>query len=283
MQELNYPSKHDSYTRLTEHLLNSKSPLNYSLEYLLENYGDRAVPALMQALPVRPWFERQIILEALGKLGDIRAIVPICSLLYSEEESTTQIENTVTNTLRNLVYYSSDKKQATKILLETVIRYKGCTNAITNVLMDQKNKYTIKLVYKVLFNQDDNEFKESAIKITGVEDDLVEYRIKFLKKMLFKLSDQNLKSQTVDALKILISRKKCKNLCSKKGFRFDAFFRRPDNNSYDCCCVDKNDKRVLIQFEGTLITSSPSRDNSRKKGGIPKRVDKGPVNQNAKR
>lgn len=275
MQDLNYPSKNDNYSKLTQHLLNSESPLNYTLEYLLENYGDRAVPAMMQALPVRPWHECQIILEALGKLGDVRAIVPICSLLYSNEHSTVQIENVVANTLRNLVYYSPDKKNATKILIDTVIRYKGCEKAVANVLKEQKDKYTIKRSYKTLFAHERRELKESAINIIGVEDDLVGYRIKWLKKMLFKTSDPNLKNQIVDALKVLISRKKCKCLCSKKGFKFDAFFRRPDNNSYDCCCADKNGKRVLIKFEGTLISDKSSRDIAYENSGVPDRETKG--------
>lgn len=43
------------------------------------------------------------------------------------------------------------------------------------------------------------------------------------------------------------------NLCRKKGLKFDAFFQRPENNNYDCCCVDKGGKRTLIQFEGALF------------------------------
>jgi hypothetical protein len=253
MQNL-IPGKQDSYDVLANHLLSSESPLNYSLEYLLENYGEKAVPALMQALPVRPWFEQEIILEALGKLGDHRAIVPICALIYGEGESANLPQNSLIVALRNLVYYCADKKKATRILIDTIIRYKDCLRVITPVLKDCKDKYTIKMVYRKLFKNDRTDLKAAAITIVGEENTLTEYRIKYLKKMHFRVSDSKLRDQTIAALKILISKKRCKCLCQKKGLKFDAFFRRPENESYDCCCVDKNNKRVLIKFEGSLVS-----------------------------
>ena len=259
MHKLDIPGKQDDYARLTGHLLNSESPLNYSLEYLLENYGDRAVPALLQALKVRPWYEQQTILEALGKLGDVSTIVPVCSLLYEEGESSKLPENTLTGTLRNLVYYTNDKKKATKILIDTIVRYPECVRVITAVLKDQKDKFTIKMVYKKLFKNNRADLKGVAIAIVGDEDSLTEYRIKYLKKMVSRLSDTFLRNQADFALKILISKKRCKCLCEKKGLKFDAFFRRPDNESYDCCCVDKNEKRVLIKFEGGLLPVNPGK------------------------
>lgn len=262
MQSLNLPGKQDSYATLATHLLNSESPLNYSLEYLLENYGDRAVPALMQALTVRPWYEQQIILEALGKLGDIRAIVPVCALLYEKSESSKLPENTLINSLRNLLYYCKEKKKATKILTDTIIRYKECAPVITEVLKDQKDKYTIKTVYKNLFKKDRVDLKSAAITIIGKEDALTEYRIKYLKKMLARLSDISLRDEVVSVLRVLISRKRCKCLCQKKGLRFDAFFRRPDNESFDCCCVDKDNRRVLIKFEGGLVQANSPNENT---------------------
>lgn len=253
MQDSKYPGVDDSYARLTHHLLNVESPLNYSLEYLLDNYGERAVPALLQAFPVRPWYEQQLILEALGKLGDINAIEPICALLYTKGDSAQQLESSVINSLRNLVYYCSDKKKATNILLEIILRYEQCAPTVTAVLKEQKNKYTIKMSYKKLFPQDRLHLKEAAVSIVGEEVSFTEYRIKILKKMLYRVTDPQLRAQVVASLKLLISKKRCERLCNKKGMKFDAFFRRPDNECFDCCCVDKNDKRVLIKFEGGLM------------------------------
>ncbi len=254
MRKANFPSSTDSYTTLVNHLLNSESPLSYSLEYLLENYGDRAVPALIQALPRRPWYEQQIILEALGKLGDVRAIVPVCALIYTNSEGVKLAEASVIKTLRNLVYYCDQKKKAVDILIDTMVRYRHCENQITAVLREQKDKYTIKTVIKKLFKQDSINLKSSAIAIVGEENDLTNYRIKKLKKMLSRLSEPLLRDQVIDALKVLISRKRCKSLCRKKGLQFDAFFRRPDNESFDCCCKDKNNKRVLVKFEGAHVS-----------------------------
>ena len=256
MRNANYPSRTDSYTTLTNHLLNSESPLSYSLEYLLDNYGDRAVPALIQALPRRPWHEQHIMLNALGKLGDIRAIVPVCALIYEKSERLQLTETSVTNTLRNLVYYCAEKKKAINILLDTMIRYKQCEKPITAVLKEQKDKYTLKRTFKKLFQHDSVLLKGAAITIIGEEIDPTGYRIKLLKKMLVGLSESLLHDQAVDALNVLITRKRCKCMCRKKGLKFNAFFRRPDSESFDCCCTDKNNKRVLINFEGGLVSVS---------------------------
>ena len=253
MRNTNYPSKTDNYATLLGHLLNSESPLNYSLEYLLENYGDRAVPALLQALPKRPWYEQQIILEALAKLGDTRAIVPVCALIYETKDQLKLAESVVVKTLRSLVYYCDDRKEAVDVLIDIMVRYKQCEQPIAAVLKEQKNKYTVKMAYKKLFRKDSVTLKGAAIAIVAEEDDLTKYRIKYLKKMLSRLSDPLLRDQAIDALKVLISRKRCKAMCQKKGLKFDAFFRRPDNESFDCCCTDKYNKRVLIKFEGALM------------------------------
>lgn len=249
-----FPSSDDSYSQLTRHLLNPGSPINYSLEYLLDNYGERAVPALLQALPVRPWYEQRLLLDALGKLGDLNAFEPVCALLYGESKSPRQLENSVVQTLRNLVYYCPDQKKATNVIIETMLRYEQCIAPLSAVLKSQKSKYAIKMCYKKLFRRNQGALQESAINVIGEENGLTEYRIKYLKKILFKLSDSELRENTIGFLKVLISRKRCERLCRKKGMSFDAFFRRPGDDCYDCCCVDKTNKRVLIQFEGSLLT-----------------------------
>jgi len=260
MQGLNYPSKQDNYDQITNHLLNADTPLNYSLEYLLGNYGDRAVPALMQALPFRPWYEQQIILDTLGKIGDIRAIVPICALIYDESKTLKAPETSLIATLRSLVYYTSDRKKAIQIMLETMIKYRACSTILSAVLKEQNDKYTLKMVYKKLFKQETVNLKEVAISIIGEQGRNTEYRIKFLKKMHFRAKDSPLRDLTTAALQILLAKKKCKCLCRKKGMKFDAFFRRPDNETYDCCCIDKTDKRVLIKFEGGVLPGQSGRN-----------------------
>lgn len=262
MQDSKFPSRNDNYAQLAQHLLNSESPLSYSLEYLLDNYGERAIPAMLQALPVRPWHEQQLILEALGKLGDLNAIEPICALLYGGGKSVSKLEQSVINTLRKLVYYCPDKKKATNILLELMIRYKQCVYPLTVVLKEQNSKYALKISYKKLFKQQKNraDLQESAITIVGEENELTSYRIKVLKKILYRASDEQLRDRTINALKVLISKKRCQQLCSKKGMKFDAFFRRPESDCYDCCCIGKDQKRVLIKFEGSLISGKTMRN-----------------------
>ena len=260
MQGPNLPSKQDSYDRLVTHLLNTEHPLNYSLEYLLENYGDKAVPALMQALPVRPWYEQQIILDTLGKIGDVRAILPVCALVYEEKIVTKLPDSSLTSALRNLVYYTNEHKKAISILLDTMCKYQKCCSVLTVVLKEQNDKHTIKMVYRKLFKQKHSYLKESAISIIGEDNAITEYRIKYLKKMHFRLKDSFLRGQTIKALKILIARKRCKRLCKSRGLRFDAFFRRPENESYDCCCIDKSNRRVLIKFEGSIMSEASERD-----------------------
>ena len=260
MQGLNYPSKQDSYDQITNHLLNADTPLNYSLEYLLGNYGDRAVPALMQALPFRPWYEQQIILDTLGKIGDIRAIVPICALIYDESKTLKVSESSLTTTLRNLLYYTPDRKKAIQIMLDTMIKYRACCNILSAVLKEQNDKYSLKMVYKKLFKNELSHLKDLAITIISEQNRNTEYRIKFLKKMHFRLKGSPLRDLTTAALQVLLSKKKCKCLCQKKGMKFDAFFRRPDNDAYDCCCIDKTNKRVLIKFEGGIAVRQSGAD-----------------------
>lgn len=268
MQNSKYPSRKDNYSQLAQHLLNSESPLSYSLEYLLDNYRERAVPALVDALQVRPWYEQQLILETLGKLGDLHAIEPVCALLYGDAQPEGKLQQSVINTLRNLIYYCVDKKKAVDILLDTMIRFEQCVVPLTIVLKEQDDKYTLKRSYKKLFKHKRKDLKQAATSIIGEENDLTSYRIKLLKKILRRTSDEESRACVIDALKILISKKRCQRLCSKKGMRFDAFFRRPENGCYDCCCVDKNDKRVLIKFEGGLISGKAVAGNSSASGDL---------------
>jgi len=253
MRRLNFPSKQDSYQQITSHLLNVDTPLNYSLEYLLVNYGDKAVPALMQALPARPWYEQQVILDTLGKIGDIRSIVPICALIYEESISTGLSDAILTGALRSLVYHTPQRKKAITIIIDTMLKYRECSRVLTAVLKVQNDKFTIKNVYKKLFKQGHSHLKESAIIIVGEDNANTQFRIKYLKKMHVRLKGSPLKDRAIAALKILISKKRCQCLCRDKGLKFDAFFQRPDSESYDCCCVDKNNKRLLIKFEGGVI------------------------------
>ena len=265
MRERKITGGANSYAEITSQLLNLDKPLQYSLEYLLDNYGDRAVPALIQALPSRPWFEQQLILEALGKLGDQHAIKPICALLYEKDKAPQQLESSVVQALHNLVYYSDDKKKATQVLIDTMLQHEHCIKPLTNVLKEQHTKFAIKLAYKKLFKQNHQGLKESAISVIGEEEGYTKYRIRFMKKMLRRVSDSRLKNQIIAALKVLITKKLCQNLCNNKGMKFDAFFKRPENDCYDCCCLDKTNKRILIPFEGGVVSGNNSGD----RGNVP--------------